>query len=100
MARQRRQGRTRRRSRQRRRAGLVKQGYERYANLHGNSGVRSYRILLNDNVIYGITVQFLGGAEYTYTNQDVGSDTVNTMIGYARAGFYLQRFINKTFRGY
>ena len=73
-------------------------GFSRYANLHGNSGVRSYQILYDDqNAINGIIVQFLGRAEYTYTIEEYGSATIQAMVNYARGGWYLQRFINATF---
>ena len=79
-------------------------GYSRYANLHGNSGVRSYTTDGPDedhpDRIRSITVQFLGGAEFTYSERSAGPLVVEDMISHAENGIGLQRYINFNKPGY
>jgi hypothetical protein len=65
-----------------------------YANLSGDSGVRSYSIGVDS-----ITVEFQDGYRYLYNHASAGKANVEQMIGLARAGRGLSTFISRYVRG-
>ncbi|HOJ03349.1 MAG TPA: hypothetical protein PK916_05030 [Bacteroidota bacterium] len=66
---------------------------ERYKNLGGDSGVSGYTIGAGS-----ITVYFMDGAVYLYTNASAGSARIRQMIQLATAGEGLNSFINREVR--
>lgn len=66
---------------------------ERYRNIGGNSGIRSYEIS-NDSII----VVFSDGGKYLYNNQSTGSSNVERMKTLAVNGIGLNRFIRTTIK--
>ena len=69
-------------------------GYRPYANLSGKSGVAGYSA--GDGFIL---VRFKDGSTYRYTFLSAGRSAVDAMTDKARAGYGLNRFINKSVRG-
>lgn len=65
----------------------------RYANLGGDSGVRSYELGTDS-----ITVQFGDGSIYEYNAIRPGAAQVNEMKALAEAGHGLNSFINRRVR--
>ncbi|MBI9080261.1 MAG: hypothetical protein JEY79_11050 [Pseudodesulfovibrio sp.] len=63
---------------------------ERYGNLHGNSGVTTYKI--NDD---SICVEFKGGKTYLYTYASAGEENIEKMKELAREGRGLATFISQ-----
>ena len=66
---------------------------ERYANLSRNSGVVAYEIAADS-----ITVKFIDGNKYLYTNDSAGADNVDHMKQLALRGEGLSGFISATVR--
>jgi hypothetical protein len=66
-------------------------GYRPYANLSGKSGVSGYAI--GDGFIY---VRFKDGSTYEYTYSVTGKGRVDEMSNRARAGYGLNRYINRS----
>ena len=64
-----------------------------YANLSGKSGVRSYFMRVGL-----IEVTFLDGSTYGYDYPSTGKTRVDEMQHRARAGWGLNRYINKVVR--
>ena len=62
-----------------------------YANLSGKSNVRSYSFRAGQ-----IEVTFGDGSRYVYTYQSTGKARVDEMINRARAGWGLNRYINRS----
>lgn len=61
-----------------------------YANLAGDSGVEAYR-----PGVRRITVQFVGGAQYVYTDASAGQEHVERMTLLAQAGRGLATYISR-----
>lgn len=61
-----------------------------YANAE-NSSVRSYEVLED-----GISITFKGGRTYSYTRNDNGDVTIDTMIELAKEGSGLNAYINRS----
>jgi hypothetical protein len=66
---------------------------ERYRNIGGSSGIRSYEIS-NDSII----VEFSDGGKYLYNNQTTGYSNVERMKTIAINGRGLNRFISTTIK--
>jgi len=64
-----------------------------YANLSGKSGVRAYQFGVGF-----IIVTFKDGSNYRYSYPSAGKTRVDEMINRARAGYGLNRYINKSVR--
>lgn len=60
-----------------------------YANLGGNSGVKS-----TESIRGQLTVKFLDGSQYTYTNKSAGQYSMRRMRQLADRGQGLNRYIN------
>ena len=66
---------------------------QRYLNLGGDSGVAMFEIGAGS-----ITVQFVDGWCYLYTNQSAGGSNITEMQSLARSGQGLNSFINRAVR--
>ena len=60
-----------------------------YANFGGNSGVKSTKSVRGQ-----LTVKFLDGSEYIYTNKSAGQYSMRRMRQLAERGQGLNRYIN------
>jgi hypothetical protein len=68
-------------------------GMQRYKNLSGESGVLAYEI--GDR---SITIRFMGGDRYIYTDQSAGADNIAEMQRLATLGSGLSTFISQVIR--
>ena len=66
---------------------------ERYKNLSGSSGVLAYEIVAG-----ALTVQFVDGWKYLYSNRSAGAANVAQMCKLAAAGRGLCTFISQSVR--
>ncbi len=66
---------------------------EQYKNLHGNSGIDSYE--LGDD---SITIKFINGGTYLYTNQSTGTTHIEEMKRLAQSGEGLNCYISKVIK--
>ena len=70
---------------------MALEGYRPYGNLSGKSGVASYAI--GEGFI---VVRFKDGSTYKYDYPSTGKGLVDGLVNRARAGYGLNRFINKS----
>ena len=66
---------------------------QRYKNLSGESGVVAYEIGKRS-----ITVRFMNGDRYVYTDQSAGADNIAEMQRLATLGSGLSTFISQVIR--
>lgn len=66
---------------------------ERYRNIGGNSGIRSYEIGADS-----IIIEFSDGGKYLYNNQSTGSSNIERMKTLAVSGRGLNSFISTTIK--